>query len=92
VRATPQYWRVHVFGANGSAEALGENELVLHGAAPQRLSLEPVDSLRAELEMFADAIEARAAFPISVAQMLATVAAFEATIRSLESDATVILD
>jgi len=24
VRATPQYWRVHVFGANGSAEALGE--------------------------------------------------------------------
>jgi len=28
--------RVHVFGANGSAEALGENELVLHGAASQR--------------------------------------------------------
>jgi predicted dehydrogenase len=92
VRATPQYWRVHVFGANASAEALGENELVLHGAAPQRLSLAPVDSLRAELEMFVDAIEARAAFPISAAQMLATVAAFEATIRSLESGATVILD
>jgi predicted dehydrogenase len=92
VRATPQYWRIHVFGPNGSAEALGENELVLHGAAPQRLSLEPVDSLRAELEMFANAIEARAAFPISAAQMLATAAAFEATIRSLESDATVILD
>ena len=92
VRATPQYWRVHVFGANGSAEALGESELVLHGAASQRLSLEPVDSLRAELEMFANAIETRAAFPISAAQMLATVAAFEATIRSLESDATVILD
>ncbi|HYS57589.1 MAG TPA: Gfo/Idh/MocA family oxidoreductase [Burkholderiales bacterium] len=92
VRATPQYWRVHVFGANGSAEALGENELVLHGAASQRLSLEPVDSLRAELEMFANAIETRAAFPIPAAQMLATVAAFEATIRSLESDATIILD
>ena len=92
VRATPQYWRVHVFGVNGSAEALGENELVLHGAASQRLSLEPVDSLRAELEMFANAIETRAAFPISAAQMLATVAAFEATIRSLESDATIILD
>ncbi len=92
VRATPHYWRVHVFGANGSAEALGENELVLHGAASQRLSLEPVDSLRAELEMFANAIETRAAFPISAAQMLATVAAFEATIRSLESDATIILD
>jgi len=68
------------------------NELVLHGAAPRRLSLEPVDSLRAELEMFANAIEARAAFPISVAQMLATVAAFESYNQILESDATVILD
>jgi hypothetical protein len=42
--------------------------------------------------MFANAIETRAAFPISAAQMLATVAAFEATIRSLESDATIVLD
>ena len=47
--------------------------------------LDPVDSLRAELEAFADAIDGRAAFPISETQMLQTVAAFEAVIRSLET-------
>jgi predicted dehydrogenase len=86
VRATPFFWRVHAFGAEGSAEVLGETELVLRksGAAPRRLSLDPLDSLRAELEAFADAIDGRAAFPISAGQMLQTVSAFEAVIRSLE--------
>jgi len=60
VRATPQYWRVHVFGASGSAEAprRKRTRAARRGAAAD--SLQPVDSLRAELEMFADAIEARA--------------------------------
>ncbi len=51
--------------------------------SPRRLQLEPVDSLRAELEAFADAIEKRAPFPVAPAQMLQTVAAFEAVIRAL---------
>jgi predicted dehydrogenase len=87
VRATPFFWRVHAFGAEGSAEVLGETELVMRksGAAPRRLSLDPLDSLRAELEAFADAIDGHAAFPISQAQMLQTVSAFEAVIRSLET-------
>ena len=87
VRATPFFWRVHAFGAEGSAEVLGETELVLRktGAAPRRLSLDPLDSLRAELEAFADAIDGRGAFPISQEQMLQTVSAFEAVIRSLET-------
>jgi predicted dehydrogenase len=87
VRATPFFWRVHAFGSEGSAEVLGETELVLRnsGEAPKRVLLEPVDSLRAELEAFADAIDGRAAFPISHAQMLETVTAFEAVIRSLET-------
>jgi predicted dehydrogenase len=94
VRATPFYWRIHAFGTQGSAEVLGETELVLRmsGKPPRRPELDPVDSQLAELEAFADAIEARAAFPISAEQMLATVAAFEATIRSLESGSAVILD
>ncbi len=94
VRATPFYWRIHAFGTQGSAEVLGETELVLRmsGKPPRRQELDPVDSQLAELEAFADAIEARAAFPISAEQMLATVAAFEATIRSLESGSAVILD
>ncbi len=85
VRATPFYWRVHAFGTRGNAEVLGETELVLRmsGKPPQRLALEPEDSLRAELEAFADAIEGRAAFPVAPAQMLQTVAAFEAVISAL---------
>lgn len=85
VRATPFYWRVHAFGTRGNAEVLGETELVLRmsGKPLQRLQLEPADSLRAELEAFADAIEGRAAFPVAPAEMLQTVAAFEAVIRAL---------
>jgi predicted dehydrogenase len=89
VRATPFYWRVHAFGTRGNAEVLGETELVLRmtGMAPRRLQLEPADSLRAELEAFADAVEKRAPFPVAPAQMLQTVAAFEAVIRALETGA-----
>ena len=94
VRATPFYWRVHVFGDKGSAEAVSEHELLLHrsNAKPERLSLEPVDALRVELEVFAAAIEGRAPFPIPASDMLATVAAFEAVIKSLASDAPVPVD
>src|SRR5206468_11998853 len=89
VRAPPLYWRVHVFGAEGSAEVLGETELVLRmsGKESERLQFEKTDSLRAELEAFADAVEDRAAYPISEEQMLATVDAFEATLQSLEAGA-----
>jgi predicted dehydrogenase len=87
VRATPFYWRVHAFGAKGSAEVLGETELLLRlsGKPLQRISLEPVDSLRAELEAFADAVEGRAPYPIAPEQMLATVIAFEATVKALRA-------
>jgi len=85
VRATPFYWRVHAFGTVGSAEVLAETELVLRlsGAPAEKIALPPVDSLLAELEAFADAIEGRAPYPISEAQMLATMGAFEATLRAL---------
>lgn len=90
VRATPHFWRVHAFGARGSAESVGENELIVRRsrAQPERLQLPPVDSLRAELEAFADAIEGRAPFPITPQQMLETVAAFETVIRSLADGGT----
>jgi predicted dehydrogenase len=93
VRATPFYWRIHAFGTQGSAEVLGETELVLRmsGKPPRRLEMEPVDSQLAELEAFADAIEKRAPFPIPPLQMLQTVAAFEAVVRSLETGTMVSL-
>lgn len=89
VRSTAQFWRVHVFGTEGSAEALGDRELVLRmcDAAPEHRRFEPADTLRCELEAFADAIEGRAPLHIPIGQMLANVAALEAILRSIETRA-----
>ena len=94
VRASPFFWRVHVFGDKGSAESVSEHELLLHkpNAKPERLVLDPVDALRQELEVFADAIQGHAPFPVSADDMLATVAAFEAVIKALDSGDTVEVD
>src|SRR6185295_17879980 len=91
VRTTPQFWRVHVFGTDGSAEALEQTELVLRksGAAPKRLTFEPVNTLRLELDAFADAVAGRTPFPIPVEQMLQDVAGLEAIIQSIETGKTV---
>ena len=91
LRATPFFWRVHVFGDKGSAESVSEHELVLHksNVKPQLITLEPIDALRIELEAFADAIEGRAPFPVPASDMLATVTTFEAVIKALESGETI---
>jgi len=93
VRASPLYWRVHVFGDEASAESINEHEVLVHRheQAPQRLTFEPVNALKAELEAFADAIEGRAPFPLSDADMIATVRTFEAAVRALESGETLSL-
>jgi predicted dehydrogenase len=92
IRSTPFYWRIHVFGSAGSAEALGENELVvrLNGQAPQCMAYEPVDSLAAEFEAFADAVDGRAVYPISGDEMIATIAAFEAVVASVQTHQAVV--
>ncbi len=91
VRPTPFFWRLHVFGDRASAEAIGEREVVIRraGGAISRLVLESVDTLRGELEGFADAIEGRAPFHITVSDMLANIAAFEAAAQALETGSTV---
>lgn len=91
VRATPVYWRVHVFGDAGSAEALGETELVLRlkGQQTETRRYEAIDSIRAELEAFAEAATGRAPYPITPDEMLITVATFEAVIESIARAAPV---
>jgi len=91
IRTTPLFSRVHVFGTAGSAEAVGEKELVLRmaGGEPERRAFEPVNALRLELEAFADAIEGRAPYPVTTAQMIQAVAAMEAINQSMESGAAV---
>ena len=89
VRATPPYWRVHVFGTQGSAETLDEVTLILRtsGASLKRITYPAIDVLRAELDAFADAIERNIPFPAPEAEVLATLAAFEAALRSMRSGA-----
>jgi predicted dehydrogenase len=87
VRATPQYWRVHVFGAQGSAEVLDEGTMILRksGARPKQITYPAINVLRAELDAFADAIDNKRAFPVPGADVLATLSAFEAALRSMRS-------
>ncbi len=94
VRAMPLFFRVQVFGTRGSAELRGETDVTvrLGNAPPRRFEFAPVDSQRAEIEAFCDAVEGRAPYPVDTAQILATVAAFEATVRAVESGTTVEVD
>jgi predicted dehydrogenase len=87
VRATPLYWRVHVFGTQGSAEVLDEGTMILRnsGAGPKQIAWPAINVLRAELDAFAEGIETKRAFPVPEADVLATLAAFEAALRSMQS-------
>ena len=87
VRAAPMFWRIHVFGSRGSAEARDEDTLTVAriGEQPQTEVFEHVDSLRVLADAFADAVEGRTPFPVSPSQMLDLIAAFEAVTASLET-------
>jgi predicted dehydrogenase len=87
VRAGPFYWRVHAFGTKGWAAATGEDGLIIApmGARPQVSEFPHVDSLFVLIEAFAQAVAGEAAFPISQRQILDTIGAFEAIIRSLDT-------
>jgi predicted dehydrogenase len=86
VRATPFYWRIHVFGTEGSAEVLDETTLIRRGPGdgePRRQNYPAIDVLRAEFDAFADAIEGKHPFPVPEADVLATLSAFEAALDSM---------
>jgi predicted dehydrogenase len=87
MRATPLYWRVHLFGTRGSAEVLDETTLVLRksGYPPQTMRFPAIDVLAAELDAFADAVEHKQPFPVPGIEVLATLSAFEAALESMES-------
>ena len=85
VRAAPMFWRIHVFGSKGSAEARGETSLTVAmiGGKPETKIYPEADSLGLLLEAFAETIETGKLFPVSTADMLDVVGAFEAAIRSI---------
>ena len=94
VRATPFYWRVHLFGTMGSAEVLDETTLVLRksGRQPETTRFDPVNVLAAELDAFADAVEGKWPFPVPENDVLATLAAFEAALASMQRGSPVNCD
>jgi predicted dehydrogenase len=71
VRSTPMFLRLHVFGRNGSAEATSRHDIVIRksGAEPIRLKFPPNDSVRINLEAFADAVAGAAPYPIPPEQI-----------------------
>ena len=85
VRAAPAYWRIHVFGTKGWAEARDETVLTtaLVGEKPDGQIFPAVDSLGVLLESFAETIETGKSFPVSTDDMLDVAGAFEAIIRSM---------
>jgi predicted dehydrogenase len=87
IRATVPFWRIHVFGSKGFAEARDEDVLRIGyiGRPPQEKTFEHVDPLKALVESFADAVAGRAPFLVSTDQMLDVVGAFEAVVKSLET-------
>lgn len=89
--ATAPDYRLKVFGTSGSAEVRGPETLVLTSLSgkSETKTFAPVDTVRAELEAFADAITGRAAYPVPLHEVLWGIAAFEAVGRSVEQGSTV---
>ena len=85
VRAEPMYWRVHVSGTKGWAEARDETTLTVAniGGQPRTQTYAPVDSLAVLLDAFGETIETGKPFPVATDEMLDVVAAFEAAITSM---------
>ena len=92
--ATPFQGRFAIFGRRGWAEVRDlahpetpkgwSLELALAGAEPTRRDYGPANATRANLEAFADACAGRVPYPIAEDEMIATIAAFEAIVRSAE--------
>jgi len=80
VRSTPSFLRLHAFGRNGSVEAVSRSDIVIRKsrAEAQRLRLQGPDSVRVNLEAFADAVAGRVPYQVPPQQILAVNDAFVA--------------
>ena len=89
---TPMYVRFQVFGGDAWVEALsdvhpgseGVTRLTISRSGTERTSseLHSIDTVRANLEAFADAVEGRTPYPFTSAEKIGNVAVMEAVIQS----------
>lgn len=79
IRPTPRFWRIHVFGLDGSVEARGDTELRLYrrDAPPTITQFGETDTLRSELEAFAGTCRGLADYPVTADQLVNCAAALE---------------
>ncbi len=93
--ATPFVGRFALYGNRGWVEVVDKTHpespegwtltKCLRGGRPERTDYPPAAAVRANLEAFADAIAGRAAYPVPPAEMIATVAALEAVVKSAKN-------
>jgi predicted dehydrogenase len=84
--ATVPSFRLQIFGSASAVELRGHNQLVITQLSGEAAieDFTPINTMRAELEAFVDAIEGRAPYPITPVEILHGVAAFEAICVSVE--------
>ena len=89
--ATTPDFRLKIFGTTGSAELRNPETMVLTSADGDRAmrSFAQVDTVRAELEAYANAIAGQADYPVSLDEVLWGIAAFEGVSRSIAEGRTV---
>jgi predicted dehydrogenase len=102
ILATPLYLRYQVFGSDAWVEARdtahpdseGETHLTIHrkGGEPESRTFRSIDTVRANIEAFADAAARRSPYPIPTAQKLHNIATLEAICKSAESGMPVTVD
>src|SRR5262245_16758676 len=102
ILATPFDGRVAVYGSKGWAEVRDKAHpespqgwtltTSLRGEENRSIDYAPAAAVLANLEAFADAIEGRARYPVPHDQMIATVSALEAIVKSTRSGAVETVD
>ncbi len=92
--ATTPTQRIEVFGTKGALEIRQERHFTFRpiDGEPEVKTYPAFDKERAELEAFADAIEGKAPYPLPTDDAIHGVAAFEAIIKSAETDKPVTIE
>jgi predicted dehydrogenase len=99
---TPHFIRFHVFGSDGWVEVRngthpdtpgGVTDWIYcaKGGKPERIEIEWTDAVVANLEAFAAAVQGRATYPWTEAELIGNIATYEAICRSADTGQTVTL-
>jgi predicted dehydrogenase len=91
ILATPDFWRLHVFGTEGWAEIRGERMLTTQysGGKPETVEYPDNNTIREALLCFVDAIEGRDRYPVTSGEAINGAALLEGLTRSVASGAPV---